>query len=295
MTEIQDPDASGNDNHVNDLKKVIRTPAPIKQLRASAHGRTIWLAGKWMIILAIGIVAISYGLFFYFQNSAQNEFRQSLFDQQKDRQLASTKAIAQHIESDLDVISTKLALIAQSYASGESKATSTRSFDEEMKAQMQQLLDEINSPVHPPLSSIPGPSPGPGSESSGENLPIVDAMYIVDERGIVIVDTRPDESSLQGTDISMRQYVIDTKESLTPQFSKGFVGMDNKSKIAATFPIIDSSTSDDGKFLGMIVASMPTAEFFQHYGNIYDIKSQYIAVLDSDSVQLEPIPKIRVH
>ena len=35
----------------------------------------------------------------------------------------------------------------------------------------------------------------------------------------------------------------------------------------------------------MVGALLPAVDFFQHYGNIYDIKSQYIAVLDSDSVQ----------
>ena len=38
--------------------------------------------------------------------------------------------------------------------------------------------------------------------------------------------------------------------------------------------------------MGMVGALLPAVDFFQHYGNIYDIKSQYIAVLDSDSVQL---------
>lgn len=36
----------------------------------------------------------------------------------------------------------------------------------------------------------------------------------------------------------------------------------------------------------MVGALLPAVDFFQHYGNIYDIKSQYIAVLGSDSVQL---------
>jgi signal transduction histidine kinase len=38
--------------------------------------------------------------------------------------------------------------------------------------------------------------------------------------------------------------------------------------------------------LGLVAASLPTIYFFEHYGNIYDIKSQYLAVLDRNSVQL---------
>jgi signal transduction histidine kinase len=42
----------------------------------------------------------------------------------------------------------------------------------------------------------------------------------------------------------------------------------------------------DGKFKGSVIATPLVSTFFQHYGNIHDIGSQYLAVLDRDSVQL---------
>ena len=38
--------------------------------------------------------------------------------------------------------------------------------------------------------------------------------------------------------------------------------------------------------MGLVVASLSTIPFFEHYGNIYDIRSQYLAVLDRNAVQL---------
>jgi len=241
---------------------------------------TIWLTGKWIIILAIGILGIMYGLFFYFQNIAQNDFRESLFEQQKDRQIASSKAIAQHIESDLDVISSKLQLIALAYANGEQLETSDKSFNQEMKVKMQRVLDELNSPNQAPLSIS-------DTDRNLEYPPIIDALYIVDKSGTVNLDTRSDgKQNIEGIDISSRQYFIDTKETLSSQYSNGYVGSDNILRIAATFPIIDDTLPANERFEGMVVATMPTSQFFRHYGNIYDVKSQYMAVLDRNSVHL---------
>lgn len=50
-----------------------------------------------------------------------------------------------------------------------------------------------------------------------------------------------------------------------------------------TYPIINR---DDNRYIGMVGAQIPTVEFFRRYGNVYDIESQYLSVLDSHSVQL---------
>jgi signal transduction histidine kinase len=50
-----------------------------------------------------------------------------------------------------------------------------------------------------------------------------------------------------------------------------------------TYPIINRET---GEYVGLVGAEIPTISFFEYYGNIYDIKSQYLAVLDRNSVQL---------
>ena len=56
-----------------------------------------------------------------------------------------------------------------------------------------------------------------------------------------------------------------TKESLQPVYSNGFTGIDGKYRIAITYPII---SLNDGHYIGTVVATLPTIEFFKNYGNV---------------------------
>ena len=68
-----------------------------------------------------------------------------------------------------------------------------------------------------------------------------------------------------------------------PIFSNGYAGLDGIYRIAISYPIINIETR---QYMGMIGISVPTTRFFEHYGNIFDIKSQYLAVLDRNSDHL---------
>ena len=66
------------------------------------------------IVSIILIVALSYGIYFFLQDITEDNIKESLFEQQKQKQLDSNKAISQHIASDLDSILTKLKVVANS-------------------------------------------------------------------------------------------------------------------------------------------------------------------------------------
>ena len=85
------------------------------------------------------------------------------------------------------------------------------------------------------------------------------------------------EQIFTGVNFSYRDWVKQTKSTLMPVFSNGFEGRDGKYRIAITYPIVNRET---GKYLGLVAALIPTIQFFQHCGNIYNINSQYLAVLD---------------
>jgi len=76
-----------------------------------------------------------------------------------------------------------------------------------------------------------------------------------------------------------REYARETKSNLMPVFSDGFVGRDGKYRIAITAPIINIET---GKYEGLVGGLIPTTEFFAHYGNIYNIKSNFLIVFDKN-------------
>ena len=61
------------------------------------------------------------------------------------------------------------------------------------------------------------------------------------------------------------QWARETKDTLAPVFSNGFLGRDGVYRIAITFPIVDENT---GKYLGLVGALLPTVPLFKHYGNI---------------------------
>ena len=70
--------------------------------------------GEVGIISIILIIIVSNDLLFYFQNITEHDLRNSLFEEQKQRQLESTKEISQHIGSDTSLVLTMLHGLANS-------------------------------------------------------------------------------------------------------------------------------------------------------------------------------------
>ena len=205
------------------------------------------------IISIILIIVVSYGIFFYLENITEANVRTSLFNDQKQRQIDSTRAISQHINSDLNFVLANLRGLASSayIQQGELSNNSTRNLVEGVYLQ-------INS--------------------------IADRLFLVDKNDIVVLNMVPkDQKSILGSNVSRFNWISDTKAEKKPIFSNGYLGLDGKNRIGITYPIINIKT---GEYLGLIGAAVPTIPFFSNYGNIYDIKSQYLAVLDSNSVQL---------
>lgn len=51
-------------------------------------------------------------------------------------------------------------------------------------------------------------------------------------------------------------------------------------------PVTGTGGEEGGKYLGMLVAALPTSEFFERYGNTHDIDSSLIVELDRDGTYL---------
>src|ERR687890_1648670 len=101
-----------------------------------SDGKTKELA----IIFIISIIVISYSLFFYLQNNTESDIRNSLFEQQKQRQIESALALSQHIGSDLDSIMARLQDLANSEYLQEGDL-----FSNTIKKSMQQMYVQINN------------------------------------------------------------------------------------------------------------------------------------------------------
>ena len=205
------------------------------------------------ILSIVLIIAVSYGLFFYLQNNTENNIRNSLFEQQKQRQIESTKALSNHIASDLDLIMSKLELLANSGTLQQGNLVGNKTTEE-----LEKTYQQINSKT--PL----------------------DRLFILDKNNIVKSSINANDlPRFVGVNFSDREWARETKDMQMPVYSNGFEGRDGVYRIAITFPIIN-----EGAYIGLVAASLSTIPFFEHYGNIYDIKSQYLAVLDRNAGQL---------
>jgi hypothetical protein len=78
---------------------------------SGSNNKKPWRTAVVSIML---IIAVSYGLFFYLQTITENNIKNSLIDQQRQRQIESTKAISQNIGSDLDSITARVQMLAGS-------------------------------------------------------------------------------------------------------------------------------------------------------------------------------------
>jgi signal transduction histidine kinase len=216
---------------------------------------------KTVLISTMTIISISFILFFYFQQQTEQSIKDNMLAQQIQNQKDSTKSLAQHIQSDLNLIMSKLQGLAYSLylQNKDFQSSDTKNF-------IQSYYHQINST-----------SP-------------VDRLFVVDKNGISKIDIVPKgQPSYTGMNFSYREWVRETKNSLQPQFSNGFMGKDGKYRIAITYPILiknSSSGSSSINYAGLVGVVIPARELFSYYGNIYNIQSKYLAVLDSKAVHL---------
>lgn len=208
------------------------------------------------IILVIFIIALSYGLYFLFQDTAENDIKERLFEQERQQLLDANKAISQNIISDLDSILTKLKVIAVSPYIQEGEDTQTWDKSEPL---VQEMYDETK-----------------------ELVGKTDGMFLIDKSGIIRVNALTEEeqkrrNTFVGTNISHREYVNQAKTTHEPVFSTGLFSLDGVYRMFIVYPILNGETNE---YMGLVSASIPTVDFFSRFGSIYNVQSQYLIALD---------------
>jgi signal transduction histidine kinase len=202
------------------------------------------------IISVVAIIISSFSLFFYQQNITEQNIKDSIFNQYKNRQIESTQIISERIESDLNLIMSILQGISDSVPLQEGVL-----YGDRIQKLMKEKFNQIN------------------------NITKVDGLFIADENNIITYNIVSEgKRSFVNIDISFTDYIQETRNTLKPVFSDGFNGIDNIFSIALTVPIINS---DSGKYIGTIGIQIPIAPFFAHSGNINNVNSQFLVAYDS--------------
>lgn len=210
------------------------------------------ISSKLMYIGVISVIIIavtSYGLFFYFQRVNEKSIRESIFEQELERQINSTKSVSQHIGSDLRLVTSMLQDLADSlYLQNEMLS------GDKVSNLIEEKFNQLNSVTK------------------------VDSLLITDNEGVITSHkASPGMKTFVNIDISSNDYMKQTMDNLQPVYSNGFTGIDGKYRVVITYPI---TSMEDGHYIGTVVANLPTIEFFKNYGNVNDINSQFLVALD---------------
>ena len=204
------------------------------------------------IVSIIFIIALSYGLLFYLHNITEQEVRKSLFDQQVQSQMEATKSISEHISSDLSLVMNMLDGLANSIYLQKGDLSGDGA-----KKIMEEKYDQFNT--------------------------IVNRLFILDKDDVVTVILAPKRSDIfVGADFSFRDWVKETRSNLKPVFSDGFERIGTY-RIFITYPIINRTS---GEYIGLLGTSIPTVQFFAHYGNVDNINSQFLVAYNKNATLL---------
>jgi signal transduction histidine kinase len=211
------------------------------------------------IIISILIFSIAFGLYFFFRGSAEHSIRELLFDQQKQRQVESTKSLSEQIESDLDRVIMRLELLAREPALQNGELGTQEASE---------LLKQAESDINSQITSI-------------------DTLGLLNSSNI-LANISPDEyRKYIGLDRSQTEYVQEVNRSWQPYISSGFTGALGRYIIAIGVPITNLET---GRHVGIITTAPLTIQFFERYGNILNINTQYILAVDRNGKYLTAAP-----
>ena len=202
-----------------------------------------------IIVSIILLIAGSYSLLFFQHNIAEQNIRDSLFLAHRNNQIEITKALSEHASADLRLIASILQGLSDS-----------------IYLQQGELYgDRVGNLVGERFNQI-------------SNISKIDGLFIADKNNIITHnEVSEGQRSFVNIDISLRDYVNETKSTLNPVFSNGFKGIDGTYKIALTYPIINR---DNEEYLGMVGVEIPSVDFFARYGNVYNIDSKFLVSYD---------------
>lgn len=204
------------------------------------------------VISIVSIVVLSYGLFFYVQGVTEINVRNSLFEQQKDRQLESARSISRNIESDISLVMLMLDGLANSFYFQQGEL-----YSEATKKIMEEKYEQFS--------------------------PIIDRLFVLDKKDIVTLSiTQRGSETFVGNDLSLREWVSESKNTLKPVFSNGFERQGIYT-IFITHPVVNR---DSKEYIGMVVTSIPTVKFFSHYGNVKDSRTPFLVAFDKNGIIL---------
>ena len=111
-------------------------------------------------------------------------------------------------------------------------------------------------------------------------------ILALDKNFIVLSQVSQTHNSFVGATVKGLSSLIDSEEQiieLEPKILSINTLLYDEPEIAITFPIINQETNLS---MGLLLITFASSEFFERHGNIYDIESQFLMVMDENHVLL---------
>jgi len=111
-------------------------------------------------------------------------------------------------------------------------------------------------------------------------------ILALDENFIVLSQVSQTHNSFVGATVKGLSSLIDSEKQiieLEPKILSINTLLYDEPEIAITFPIINQETNLS---MGLLLITFASSEFFERHGNIYDIESQFLMVMDENHVLL---------
>ena len=198
------------------------------------------------IISVILILSLSVGLLIYNQSITEESVRDRFIEEEKERQLESTKSISNHIQSDLNLVIT--------------------------------MLDGLATSKYFQEGDLMGPEPEMLLKEKYDDYDgIVNRLFVIDEDGVVRMSIAPrGTETFLGQDFSLRNWIRDTKTNLNLTISGGFERQGIYREFI-TYPIVNRESN---QYIGIVGAAIPTEPFFAKYGNVELGDRQFLVAFD---------------
>ena len=186
----------------------------------------------------------------------EENIKSTIIKNQVEIQEIITKSISKNINSELEIIIFELALLADSGELQNDLGT------EESNKLIGQTFNRLNS-ISPTAQ-----------------------ILALDEDFKVLSQASKNHNSFVGATVKGLPELISSEENRTKSESKILsinTSLFDEPEIAITIPIVNKETN---VYKGLLLVTFPSSEFFKRHGNIYDVESQFLMVMDENNVLL---------
>jgi two-component system sensor histidine kinase HydH len=209
----------------------------------------------WYVITFVIIIAVV-GITIKIYSIGEENIKTSILENQVEIQEIITTSISKNISSELELIIFELDILSKSIELQNDLGTV------ESSQLMAQTFNRINSIS--PTSQI----------------------LAIDENFKVLSQVSQSHNSLVGSTVKGLSELMGSEENievLGPQILSINTLLYDEPEIAVTFPIIDEQTKSS---VGLLLITFASSEFFERHGNIYDVESRFLMVMDENHILL---------